>query len=129
MGYTDLCVESERSGLMSYQKNIATILDLFGFRRDSFDRLNNEDKYLETMNDVKNSTKMNILNNVVGTKIVDVGSGGGFMLDLLEKRFPDADIIGTDISENVELSEQELEFDKICSSKLFRDYKREGRLN
>ena len=95
------CVESERSGLMSYQKNIATILDLFGFRRDSFDRLNNEDKYLETMNDVKNSTKMNILNNVVGTKIVDVGSGGGFMLDLLEKRFPDADIIETDISENV----------------------------
>lgn len=95
------CVESERSGLMSYQKNIATILDLFGFRRDAFDRLNNEEKYLATMNDVKNSTKMNILNNVVGKKIVDVGSGGGFMLDLLEERFPDADIIGTDISENV----------------------------
>lgn len=31
----------------------------------------------------------------------------------------------TDIPEHGKLSEQELEFDKICSSKLFRDYKKE----
>lgn len=97
----NFCVEAERSGFMDYQKNISTIFDLFGFRRDIFDRLNNEDKYLKTMNDAKNSTKLQLLDHVYGTKIVDVGSGGGVLLDMLEERFPDKEIIGTDISANV----------------------------
>ena len=95
------CVEAERSGFMDYQKNISTIFDLFGFRRDIFDRLNNEDKYLKTMNDAKNSTKLKLLDYVYGQKIVDVGSGGGVLLDMLEEKFPEKEIIGTDISTNV----------------------------
>lgn len=95
------CVEAERSGFMDYQKNITTIFDLFGFRRDIFDRLNNEEKYLETMNATEQSRKSELLDYVVGQTIVDVGSGGGVLLDKLEKKFPDKDIIGTDISANV----------------------------
>lgn len=97
----DFCVEAERSGFMDYQKNITTIFDLFGFRRDIFDRLNNEDKYLETMNSADNSRKSDLLQYVIGTDIVDVGSGGGVLLDKLEAVFPGKKIIGTDISANV----------------------------
>lgn len=97
----NFCVEAERSGIMTYEKSIQTIFDLFGFRRDIFDRLNNEEKYLETMNNAKDSTKLQIMNYVVGDCVVDVGSGGGVLLDVLEKNYPDKTIIGTDISTNV----------------------------
>lgn len=97
----DFCVEAERSGIMTYEKSIQTIFDLFGFRRDIFDRLNNEEKYLETMNNANNSTKLQIMKYVVGDCIVDVGSGGGVLLDVLEKSYPNKKIIGTDISANV----------------------------
>lgn len=108
MGFTpaceklvDFCVEAERSGIVDYQKNITAIFDIFGFRRDIFDRLNNEEQYLATMNDTQESRKTEILDMVTGSIIVDVGSGGGVLLDEIEKRFPDKTIIGTDISTNV----------------------------
>jgi SAM-dependent methyltransferase len=97
----EFCIQAERSGMMKYQKNITPIFDLFGFRRDIFDRLNNEEKYLDTMNDVDESRKEEILDYVIGGRIVDVGSGGGVLLDALEKKFPTRTIIGTDISQNV----------------------------
>lgn len=97
----DFCVEAERSGLLTFEKSIIVLYDMFGFRRDAFDRLNNEDKYLQTMNDVTMSTKDSIIDYVVGDSVVDVGSGGGILLDKLEKTYPDKAIIGTDISTNV----------------------------
>ena len=97
----DFCVEAERSGLLTYEKSIIVLYDMFGFRKDAFDRLNNEEKYLSTMNDVNTSTKDTIIDYSVGTRIVDVGSGGGVLLDRLEKKFPEREIIGTDISSNV----------------------------
>lgn len=97
----DFCVEAERSGQLTYEKSIIVLYDMFGFRKDAFDRLNNEEKYLSTMNDVNTSTKDTIIDYSVGTRIVDVGSGGGVLLDRLEKKFPDREIIGTDISSNV----------------------------
>ena len=100
MKLTEFCVEAERSGLLAYEKNISTIFDIFGFRRDGYDRLNNEEKYLETMNDCS-PTKSSLVVYVKGDSIVDVGSGGGVMLDLLEKKYPGSRITGTDVSENV----------------------------
>ncbi|MCR5206018.1 MAG: methyltransferase [Lachnospiraceae bacterium] len=95
------CVEAERCGLLTFEKSITVLYDMFGFRRDAFDRLNNEDKYLATMNASESSTKNTIIDYAVGSKVVDVGSGGGVLLDLLEERYPDKKIIGTDISDNV----------------------------
>jgi len=97
----DFCVEAERSGLLTYEKSIIVLYDMFGFRRDAFDRLNNEEKYLSTMNDVQTSTKDSIIDYATGEVLVDVGSGGGVLLDRLEKKFPEKNIIGTDISANV----------------------------
>ena len=97
----EFCVEAERSGILTYEKSITLLFDLFGFRKDEFDRLNNEEKYLNTMNSVGSSTKKDIINEVKGDVIIDVGSGGGVMLELLENAYPDKKIIGTDISKNV----------------------------
>ena len=95
------CVEAERSGLLSYEKSITMLYDMFGFRRDAFDRLNNEEKYLERMNAAQGSTKITIPDLVTGRILLDVGSGGGILLDELEKRHPECRVIGTDISRNV----------------------------
>ena len=97
----EFCVEAEQCGLLTFEKSITVLYDMFGFRRDEFDRLNNEDKYLKTMNDADSSTKYTILDYVTGKTVVDVGSGGGVLLDKLEEQYPDKDIIGTDISTNV----------------------------
>ena len=97
----EFCVEAERCGLLSFEKSINVLYDMFGFRRDEFDRMNNEEKYLQTMNASESSTKNSIIDYVTGHRVADVGSGGGVLLDLLEKQYPDKEIIGTDISENV----------------------------
>ncbi len=97
----DFCVEAERCGLLTFEKSIIVLYDMFGFRRDAFDRLNNENKYLSTMNETANSTKESIISYVAGQTVVDVGSGGGVLLDRLEQKYPEKCIIGTDISANV----------------------------
>ena len=97
----DFCVEAERCGLLTFEKSITVLYDMFGFRRDEFDRLNNEEKYLSIMNASEESTKNSIIEYVTGQTVVDVGSGGGVLLDLLEERYPDKRIIGTDIADNV----------------------------
>ncbi|MBO5987298.1 MAG: methyltransferase domain-containing protein, partial [Lachnospiraceae bacterium] len=97
----EFCVEAERSGLLTFEKSITVLYDMFGFRRDEFDRLNNEDRYLAIMNDSEESTKNSIIDYVTGETVVDVGSGGGVLLDLLEERYPGKRIIGTDIADNV----------------------------
>lgn len=97
----DFCVKAEQSETLTYEKSIALLFDIFGLRLDQFDRLNNEDIYLETMNNSNMSTKESILEFATGTDIVDVGSGGGILLDKLETLFPNANIIGTDISKTV----------------------------
>ncbi len=97
----DFCVEAERCGLLTFEKSIIVLYDMFGFRRDAFDRLNNEDKYLKTMNNVSESTKDGIIDYVAGESVVDVGSGGGILLDKLESKYPEKTVIGTDISANV----------------------------
>ena len=83
-----------------YQKAIYMLYDLFGFRRDSYDRFYNELDYLNTMNSgIKE--KAVILDYIVGKNILDVGPGGGLILDLLEKKDPSLNIMGIDLSQNV----------------------------
>lgn len=83
-----------------YQKSIYMLYDLFGFRRDSYDRFYNELDYLQTMNSAVKDKSI-ILDYIVGTKVLDVGPGGGVMLDLIEKTNPLLEIYGIDLSQNV----------------------------
>jgi SAM-dependent methyltransferase len=83
-----------------YQKATYMLYDLFGFRRDSYDRFYNELNYLNTMNSGKNEKSI-ILDYIVGRKVLDVGPGGGVLLDLIENKNKDYDIWGIDLSQNV----------------------------
>lgn len=83
-----------------YQKAIYMLYDLFGFRRDSYDRFYNELDYLQTMNSAVKDKSI-ILDYIVGKKVLDVGPGGGVMLDLIEKTNPLLEIYGIDLSQNV----------------------------
>lgn len=118
----DFCVEAERSGVLEYEKSIAMIFDLFHFRRDAFDRLNNEEKYVNAMNaSAENSTKKRILNFVKGENVLDVGSGGGVMLEMLTSEYPAKRIIGTDISQNIlELLERKKAAGEVHYSELYK---------
>lgn len=97
----DFCTIAEKSESLTYRKCVNAILDTLELRKDEFDRLGNEKNYLNIMNNSNGSTKESIIQYAVGEKIVDVGSGGGILLDMLEEKLGDKKIIGTDISEYV----------------------------
>lgn len=94
----DFCVEAEKSPL--YEKAVLMLFDLFDLRRDAYDRFHNEDSYLQTMNETVDYKRL-LLRYVTGQTVLDIGPGGGVMLDLLEQEMPDKRAIGIDISENV----------------------------
>ncbi|WP_458119892.1 class I SAM-dependent methyltransferase [Paenibacillus sp. Z6-24] len=94
----EFCMEAEKSPL--YEKAVLMLFDLFDLRRDAYDRFHNEDSYLETMNQTIDYKKL-LLRDVVGKTVLDIGPGGGVMLDLLEAEMPEIRAIGIDISENV----------------------------
>ncbi|MDD9266128.1 class I SAM-dependent methyltransferase [Paenibacillus sp. GCM10023248] len=94
----EFCVEAEKSPL--YEKAVLLLFDLFELRRDAYDRFHNEEEYLATMNRTADYKKL-MLDYVVGQRVVDIGPGGGVMLDLIEQYLPDKQGIGIDISANV----------------------------
>lgn len=83
-----------------YQKSIYMLYDLFGFRRDAYDRFYNEIEYLNTMNKSLNQKSI-VLNYMVGNTVLDVGPGGGALMDLIEEKFPTKKVMGIDLSQNV----------------------------
>lgn len=94
----EFCMEAEKSAL--YERAVLLLFDLFDLRRDAFDRFHNEDSYLSQMNDT-GDYKAVILEYVTGSKVLDIGPGGGVLLDLIEARMPDVIPVGIDISSNV----------------------------
>lgn len=94
----EFCQEAEKAPL--YERAIIMLYDFFGFRKDSFDRLQNEHTYLSDMNSSQGHKKI-ISNYAVGEVMVDVGAGGGVMLDLLSEHHPHTTVIGIDLAENV----------------------------
>lgn len=83
-----------------YNQAVFMLYDLFGFRRDKYDRFYNEISYLNTMNKSINHKSI-ILDYIVGNKILDVGPGGGALMDLILDSNPSLNVSGIDISENV----------------------------
>lgn len=94
------CVEAEKTGGMIHNQATVLLFDLFGLRRDAYDRFNNEGDYLTHMNSSVDDKKV-ILDFIKGDTILDVGPGGGVLLDLLESETSGKQILGIDISENV----------------------------
>lgn len=94
----EFCMEAEKSAL--YERAVLLLFDLFGLRRDAFDRFHNEDTYLSQMNDTADY-KAVILDYVTGRKVLDIGPDGGVLLDLIEQRMPEVVPVGIDISSNV----------------------------
>lgn len=84
----------------TYNKAIFMLYDLFEFRRDDYDRFYNEEKYLATM-DSGLSNKSVLLNYITGNSVLDVGPGGGSLIDLITEQMPDKAVFGIDLSENV----------------------------
>ncbi|AZB41332.1 class I SAM-dependent methyltransferase [Bacillus sp. FJAT-42376] len=94
----EFCQEAEKSPL--YDRAIVLLYDLFHFRKDAYDRLNNEQTYLSDMNSSQDFKKK-ISDYAAGATMVDIGPGGGVMLDLLSRYHPESAVIGIDIAVNV----------------------------
>ncbi len=87
----------ETRSQVAFHQMLKALCDLYGLRKDELDRVNNEASYLASMNAAK-SDKQRMLDYVRPGRIVEIGPGGGVVLDLLEARYPDAEIIGVDLS-------------------------------
>jgi len=90
----------ETRGAVAYHTMLKALCDLYGLRKDELDRVANEANYLATMNAARGD-KQRMLDFVRPGRIVEIGPGGGIVLDLLEDRFTDSTIIGVDLSREV----------------------------
>lgn len=95
----DFCIEAEKSDVL-YESAIILLFDLFGLRKDKYDRFYEEESYLQTMNTTIDYKKV-ILDYITGNSIIDIGPGGGALMDLIEERYPKKKITGVDIAQNV----------------------------
>jgi SAM-dependent methyltransferase len=90
----------ERKSSAAFHAMLKLLCDVYGLRKDEFDRVANEELYLAHMNSARND-KQRMLDWVRPGRIVEVGPGGGVVLDLCEARFPGSDILGIDASRMV----------------------------
>ncbi len=95
----DFCMEAEKSDIL-YERAIILLFDLFGLRKDKYDRFYEEESYLQTMNQTIDYKKA-ILDYIKGSSIIDIGPGGGALMDLIEERYPENKVLGVDIAQNV----------------------------
>jgi SAM-dependent methyltransferase len=90
----------ETRSSVAFHQMLKSLCDLYGLRKDEFDRVANEASYLASMNSARGD-KDRMLDFVRPGRIVEIGPGGGVVLDLLEARFPTSEIIGVDLSREV----------------------------
>jgi SAM-dependent methyltransferase len=84
----------------AFHSTLKALCDLYGLRKDDFDRVSAEANYLDTMNSAR-SDKARLCDYVVPGAILEVGPGGGVVLDLLAERNPGSRVIGLDVSRAV----------------------------
>jgi len=95
----DFCIEAERSDVL-YESAIILLFDLFGLRKDKYDRFYEEESYLKTMNQTIDFKKV-ILDYITGNSVIDIGPGGGALMDIIEEVYPEKKVAGVDIAQNV----------------------------
>lgn len=84
----------------AFHSTLKALCDLYGLRKDDFDRVSAEANYLDTMNSAR-SDKARLCDYVIPGTILEVGPGGGVVLDLLAERNPGSRVIGLDVSRAV----------------------------
>lgn len=94
---TLLCIYEKKSSA-AFHATLKALCDLYGLRKDEFDRVANERLYLAHMNSSQRD-KARLLEYVRPGRIVEVGPGGGVVLDLLAERFPESQVTGIDTSQ------------------------------
>jgi SAM-dependent methyltransferase len=87
----------ETRSQVAFHQVLKSLCDLYNLRKDDFDRVANEASYLASMNSAR-SDKERMLDYVRPGRVVEIGPGGGIVLDLLEARFPESEVIGVDLS-------------------------------
>ena len=90
----------ETRSQVAYHSMLKALCDLYKLRKDQFDRVANEANYLAAMNAAR-PDKERMVQLVKPGRIVEIGPGGGVVLDLLEQRFAGSEIIGLDASRDV----------------------------
>lgn len=95
----DFCIEAEKSDIL-YESAIILLFDLFELRKDKYDRFYEEESYLQTMNQTIDYKKV-ILDYITGNSIIDIGPGGGALMDLIAEKYPHKKVLGVDIAQNV----------------------------
>ena len=90
----------ESKASAAFHATLKALCDLYRLRKDDFDRVANESNYLASMN-ASRSDKARMLDHVKPGTIVDVGPGGGVLLEMLADRFPANRIVGIDASSAV----------------------------
>ncbi|MDD2490211.1 MAG: class I SAM-dependent methyltransferase [Bacilli bacterium] len=96
----EFCEVAEKTNSILYEKSIIMLYDLFEFRKDDYDWFYNEHTYLKVMNQ-SITYKSIILDYIVGNYIIDVGPGGGALMNMIEERYPNKKIVGIDIAKTV----------------------------
>jgi len=87
----------ETRSSVSFHQMLKALCDLYGLRKDELDRVNNEASYLASMNAAK-SDKERLVEYVRPGRIVEIGPGGGVVLELIEAKHPKSELIGVDLS-------------------------------
>jgi SAM-dependent methyltransferase len=89
----------EHKEAAAFHTTLKALCDLYDLRKDDFDRVANEASYLATMNAAR-SDKSRMLDFVVPGLVIEVGPGGGVVLDLLEGQLAEGSgrIVGLDAS-------------------------------
>lgn len=90
----------ERKEAAGFHNTLKSLCDIYGLRKDDFDRVANEASYLSTMN-AGRSDKARMLEYVRPGLIVEVGPGGGVVLDLLSDKLSGSRLLGIDASQAV----------------------------
>lgn len=86
---------------ITHNKAILAVFDLLGYRPDIFARVGNEDQYLSEMNRAADDKRRLLAFLRDGERVLDVGPGGGVLLELIGREYPRCTLAGADISAEV----------------------------
>lgn len=86
---------------ITHNRAILAVFDQLGYRPDIFARVGNEDQYLAHMNSAADDKRRLLEFIRDGDRVLDVGPGGGVLLELIGRERPRCALAGADVSAEV----------------------------